>query len=250
MDRAVRLAVLLGVVLLWPTSEASACSCVAEVPLCESFWSTPVVFEGEVLAVDAIPHPNTPRHFRHRLARFRVDRVWRGALGDTAEVRTGAGGGDCGYAFRKGTKYLVYAYERGGSLTTGICSRTRPLSRAGEDLEYLKNAFEPSEGGRIFGRVTFSRTAPRTSERAAPGYTVVLASGLRRWTTTTGDDGRYEFLALPVGSYQISVETAEGERAWGGATLGHLELTDPRACASARFVIERQPSSPSTALRR
>ena len=47
--------------------------------------------------------------------------------------------GDCGYDFQIGETYLVYADddEETSVLTTGVCTRTKRLSDAGDDLAYL-----------------------------------------------------------------------------------------------------------------
>jgi hypothetical protein len=83
--------------------------------------------------------------------RFRVLERWRERAGATVELTTGAGGGDCGYTFEKGVSYLVFASARAGALTTGICSRTRKLTDAAEDLAYL------SSSGAMSTRVDWNR---------------------------------------------------------------------------------------------
>ena len=65
------------------------------------------------------------------------------------EVATGSGGGDCGYRFAIGKRYLVYARKwppSGSGLTTGICSRTRQIEEADEDIKYPE--LNPREGHR------------------------------------------------------------------------------------------------------
>jgi hypothetical protein len=77
-------------------------------------------------------------------------------LQDTITVRTGLGSGDCGFEFQLGSNYLVYARressvkytlpklgrnrkELKGIFRTNICSRTKPVERAEDDLKYLEN---------------------------------------------------------------------------------------------------------------
>ena len=51
---------------------------------------------------------------------------------------TGLGGGDCGYGFRAGERYLVYAISRPGGLwLTSICSGTSPIEDAATALRFL-----------------------------------------------------------------------------------------------------------------
>ena len=49
------------------------------------------------------------------------------------------GAGDCGFPFEAGQAYLVYAYEDADDdlLAAWLCTRTRPLEYAQDDLEFL-----------------------------------------------------------------------------------------------------------------
>ena len=72
---------------------------------------------------------------------FSVAEQWKGAEASAIKVRTGLGGGDCGFAFKIGYRYVVYARENvvdseDTELYTGICDRT---AKAGnEDLRILR----------------------------------------------------------------------------------------------------------------
>ena len=46
---------------------------------------------------------------------------------------------DCGIHFAKEETCLVYAFKNAAGLTTGACSRTRPVSKAKEDLDELRS---------------------------------------------------------------------------------------------------------------
>jgi hypothetical protein len=55
----------------------------------------------------------------------------KGAEQSHVLLTTGVGGGDCGFDFEIGKKYLVYAYaDESGYLSTGICSGTRLLEES------------------------------------------------------------------------------------------------------------------------
>jgi hypothetical protein len=76
-----------------------------------------------------------------RIIRFELEEAFIGVPYGLAEVQivTGLGGGDCGYDFQRGVDYIVYAFKNAeGQLETGICSRTRLLRDAEEDLAYLR----------------------------------------------------------------------------------------------------------------
>jgi hypothetical protein len=54
------------------------------------------------------------------------------------KVRTGLGGGDCGFDFETSETYLVFAYkDDSGRLSTGICTLTALLEESQSNLAYL-----------------------------------------------------------------------------------------------------------------
>jgi hypothetical protein len=226
--------VLLLALLILAPARVEACTCMLGAPVCETFWKTDVVFAGEVLEVTPIPNPAGEGFMPHRRVRLRVMQAWRGTVGDTVEVTTGAGGGDCGYDFKQGISYLVYAHSREGALTTGICSRTRPLAQAGDDLAYLKTALQPSAAGRIFGTVQYQRTQEDVNQppRLIANYRVELTGAGKTRTASTGADGRYEFTGVPAGRYSIRLDVPSDERAHGPR---EVTLADPRGCAAGDF---------------
>jgi hypothetical protein len=120
-------------------------------------------------------------------------------------VDTGTGGGDCGYAFQEGETYLIYARgDKAGRYSTGICDRTRRISEAAEDLDYLRTtARTPSNLGVLRGTVwrndsvyggPFVRT-PYPDVRVR-----VMGRGVQEERRTDAE-GRYE-LFLPPGEYE------------------------------------------------
>src|SRR6185295_12203766 len=113
-------------ILIWLNSYAFACSCIGPGKPCQAYGAASAVFVGTVIAVRTAERATpvnrdnidwTPRTFK-----FSVEQSFLGAGGREAEVATGMGGGDCGYEFKVGERYLVYAYLWKDRLTTGICS--------------------------------------------------------------------------------------------------------------------------------
>lgn len=211
----------------------SACSCIADVPLCQSFWQADVVFAGEVLSFEHID----PRQFlSRRVARVRVDRVWRGNASGVVEVSTGAGGGDCGYGFRRGEVYVIYARKGAqGALSTNICAPTKLLSKASADLEYFKGIDAPSSGGRIYGTARLETKGADLA--AAKNVTVVLTGHSRSWNAVTDDKGAFEFNDLPAGEYTVAMEGAP-------LTPRKVELRDVRGCAALTLWAPRPSKTP------
>jgi len=149
--------ICLGFLVLLATPSAWACSCAGSNPPCQAAWEVSAVFTGTVIdvaqpSITAQPSSgsttgrqmaNAPRPALTppvRTVRLQLGEVLNGVERDLKEVEvvTGMGGGDCGYGFQVGEAYVVYAYRNSeGRLSTGICSRTRPLKDAAENLAYM-----------------------------------------------------------------------------------------------------------------
>lgn len=107
------IAVLFGVHA--PVSVVHACSCV-QATRAEQFDNANVVFLGTV--------ENVSSDGWSQSVDFLVHETLKGDIDENVTVTTGMGGGDCGFDFMFGKPYVVYAYEEGGKLGTGICSGT------------------------------------------------------------------------------------------------------------------------------
>ncbi len=219
--------VLLAITLsLAPIPAALACTCAPSggTP-CYAAGIYAVVFTGTVLDIAnpsrpvAVPVPvpgsnatrlapiNTTADAQRALPRpLRVVRMQiRQALNGLEpghreiEIATGLGGGDCGYSFHVGMDYLVYAYKTAGGLETGICSRTRPLAQAAQDLEYfLTNTAETSQ----IRVLTSPWNVP-----GQPGLSIVAVGGGLRYQALTNAAGDAMFAGLPPGEYAIHAES-------------------------------------------
>ena len=174
--------------------EAQACQCGVSPDLCETFARTCVVFTGEVLAITGElptkpPAPGQPPP--RRRVTLRVERAFRGAPAERVEVYTGFGDGDCGYPFKRGDKYLVFANERDGQLYTSVCSWTRPLADALEQVEEIaRSCVNQPPLLLVRGSVV------RQNSRAAGAVMVMVYSAMREDGKTTERPG--ELLATPI----------------------------------------------------
>src|ERR1035441_6789281 len=106
-----------------------ACQCVGRASACEDYGRPGAIFLGTVAAVlpkslkDVIKQ-GAPYRWR---VQFDLKEAFKGVTAPSIEVSTGLGMGDCGFPFRPGHSYLVYAYfskEGDRHLETGICTRT------------------------------------------------------------------------------------------------------------------------------
>jgi len=66
---------------------------------------------------------------------LQVQEAWKGVEDNLIKVHTGFGGGDCGFAFREGEEYLVYASLTDGELQVYVCGLSGTLE--GADTESL-----------------------------------------------------------------------------------------------------------------
>jgi hypothetical protein len=218
--------------------DASACSCGASGPPCQNYFQVDAVFLGTVQTISTIDVAGDPPYPR-RVVRFAVTRAFKGIQGTSVEVTTGIGGGDCGFKFEKGGRYLVYARRTkdGSRLATSICSRTRPVAKADEDLRYLDDLPASGAGARVYGTITHWEhdlaEGHGVSRGPAPGVYVVLQGPGGVFTTTSDHQGGYEIGGIPPGSYELRAQPPEPfsrrDPPW------ELELRDPRECFQADF---------------
>lgn len=125
---AILLPLCLGVIML-PTRPAYACSCRRPPVPNQALADATVVFSGQVKSIERV---------KSRLnVTFRVDKQWKGEPVQSLIVQTATTTAMCGYPFKVGQLYLVYANYRQGRLQTHQCSRTNLLSQAAEDLSVL-----------------------------------------------------------------------------------------------------------------
>ena len=139
--------VFISILLLgsFPTI-TSACSC-AELPSVEEeFERSQAVFSGKVIDVK---EKRSIKGYQTKSVLFEVTNTWKGVKQSQILITTGQGGGDCGFDFKKGQEYLVYANEStmygAKSLASTICDRTNELSVLQEDLTILGEGQQPIE---------------------------------------------------------------------------------------------------------
>jgi hypothetical protein len=165
----------------------------------------------------------------------------RGVSGTLATAFTSAGESSCGYAFKQGERYVVYARRSRNTsqILVTTCSRTRPLSRASEDMIFFDRLSAPPTGARVFGTIVHRETDLATAELREYGPVANVTVRLRRsnqsFEARTGRDGRYVLTGLPTGSYDVMAELPAGFL--GQLPTRKLELPDPRACFRADAVV-------------
>jgi len=222
-------------------SRAAACSCAAAGPPCEQFWMFDGVFAGRVASIETVTDVNKQGARVRKRVTLDVLEPFRNVDGATVEVFTGQGGGDCGYPFEIGQAYLVYARTNDSVLEASICSRTRPLINAAEDLAFARAvATSPAAGGTIVGEVRHrDRHAvnPATNSREQaplPDIPIIVTCNGLTYRTRTDHRGRFEISGVAVGTCHVGAELTGREYI---AYSSDVTVRDLRACASTSVVI-------------
>ncbi|MEK6281002.1 MAG: hypothetical protein AABN95_11675 [Acidobacteriota bacterium] len=237
-------AVLIVMWLVLSAVDAQACTCMGQGAPCQAYGATAAVFVGTPIGVThtkSEPGADGRSYtWAQRVFTFSVAESFRGVEGaKEVQVRTGQGGGDCGYNFRIGDAYLVYAYrDQSGQLYASICSRTRLVSSASEDLEYIRGIAKRAPGASLSGSVQQMRRNLETEETQKLGpltdiEIVVEGEGLTL-QVRTDKQGRYSLSNLPAGRYKV--------RPVPPAKLNTYEMAQSvvlhdRGCAAADFYI-------------
>lgn len=123
--------------------KAYACSCIPPRPPLEAMAESDAVFSGKVVRMEAEEGPIVSSADPVKVV-FEVSRVWKGSEDGALALSTARDSASCGYDFMVGEEYLVYAYNSEAGLSTGLCTRTMPLSAAGEDLAALGEGMVPA----------------------------------------------------------------------------------------------------------
>ena len=227
MARGKQLAFLFVVIaaLSWPT-EALSCSCAPADPVCEVFSRTSAVFTAEVLSIEDDPLVETrvgqppPR----RRVTLRVERIFRGAPAKQVEVTTARGEGDCGYPFKRGEKYLVFATELDGRLQVSVCSPTRPLAEAAKQLDEI-NATCVNQPPQLVVRGSVVRPDSRAASAVSVTIYLITSAGPRIVASVVTDRrGTFSMRVTSGQPYRV-VASSGNER----AEVGPFELTPATA---------------------
>lgn len=126
------------------TQVASACSCLVPPPgetlktqVSKSKDSATAIFVGTVVSVRYSDEQLNGIPLK-RFAKFKVERLWKGASMEYIEVESANVCCLCGIAFSEGQRYIVYSNSPdAGSLSASSCSRTSAIEKKSDDEKYL-----------------------------------------------------------------------------------------------------------------
>ena len=214
--------ILLGIffVVTLASANANACSCAAPGSPCESYGSASAVFVGTVISESQGAY------------KFSVEQSYSGVSGTQVEVFSGTGGGDCGFFFQTGRRYLVYAYRHQDQLGTNICTRTKPFEAAREDLAFLGSLSSVASGVTISGVV---RHSDSKSKFVPSDASVIIEGETQRKEMRPDAEGNFRATGLSPGKFKVSLKLPD---LFTTSYYEERELTvTDRGCASVIWLV-------------
>lgn len=236
---------------------AAACSCAPNRAPCNYYGDASAIFVGRVTGAaeqrTVTDQSGNKVTYDVGTIRFLVLENFKGASGYEVEISSGTGGGDCGYWFQRNETYLVYGYliKDTNKLYTHICTRTRPLSRATEDLEYLRSLAGAKPGATLYGSlyryIGDPEYGPVQEGPKMAGVKIVITGEGKTIEAVTNDKGEYRVSGLSPGEYDafpqlpdnLSAVSSRDEKDNFGRFTGRerIRLTD-LACSEENFSVE------------
>jgi hypothetical protein len=197
---------IVTILFLLPT-RADACRC-ANLPPCQAFTGASAVFIGRMIEgsekVEMNYSADSKISYEAGTVRFAIEEIFKGSIG--AEVRISvisAKNTSCSpYGLIRGEKYLVYAYGPLAEWFTTGCSRTRLITTADEDFQFLHNLPEQGTGGRLYGRVTANKNDMGLTPLAGV-HIIVKGADNESIKAITNSQGEFELDNLKPGKYQV-----------------------------------------------
>ena len=120
------------------TTVAQACSCSVPANTAEALKKSTAVFRGRVskISIPSLDWIGLTRTGAHRVT-FEVIKQWKGPSSETAVVVTRLTSEGCGFPFEEQKEYLVFVVAEQKHVQTGICTGTKPITDAEQEIEEL-----------------------------------------------------------------------------------------------------------------
>jgi hypothetical protein len=143
----------LGLIVFACSASVLPCSCVPELDVLLALDQADAVFAGRVVGLSLVPRFSEDPTISYATEDLEVivavhsqwkselsgNTMWKRDVSDCAVLYTTFTCCVCGFNFKIGQAYLIYAFEQDGLLRTSICTRTMLLSDASDDLVVLGN---------------------------------------------------------------------------------------------------------------
>jgi len=125
-----------GMVLSMSVGLTLACTCAAPLGPVDGLKRSTAVFRGRVSEIsqpfwDRIGLTNSGGH----RVKFAVIKQWKGTASKSIEVATRLTGEACGFPFEQNKEYLVYVVTEPKDIQTGICTGTRNITEAEQEIK-------------------------------------------------------------------------------------------------------------------
>ena len=203
------------VVMVFSVTNAFGCFCNGGGTPCEDYGRAAAVFVGTPISLRTVERSPTSNRdeiaYGSRIFTFSVEQAFLGLQTIEIEVSTGMGGTDCGYDFKLGTRYLIYAfdYSKNHRLTTSTCSRTRLFTDASEDLEFFRSFGSRGAGVTIQGEVKRARQNVATGNpsewRPLASISLTIEREGERRDILTDAEGRFRLAGLSPGKFKLTL---------------------------------------------
>src|SRR5215813_2192911 len=194
--------------ILLTARTADACTCENGGPPCQAYSNTVAVFVGTPIVMK--PNGLSPElgTYGNRVFTFIVEEGFRGVNLGQVQVITG---GTCGYNFKIGERYLVYAGFDNKTRTygTSICTRTQPLANASDDLDYIRGLARMEPGATLSGEIRRLRRNLETQQTEQLGpvsnIEISVTGEDKAFAARTDERGRYQLNKIPPGKYTVKL---------------------------------------------
>ena len=133
---------------------AQACTCSGPATPAEGLKRSAAVFRGRVTEISRpfLDRLGLTKTGGHRVE-FEVLKRWKGASSRSAAIVTRLTGEACGFPFEKNKEYLVYAVTEPSDIQSGICTGTKNIADAEQEMKELDRLFvAPQKWGTVLRR--------------------------------------------------------------------------------------------------
>ena len=120
-----------------------ACTCSAPPSTAEALNRSTAAFRGRVIEIgrpwlDRIGLTKTGSH----QVKFEILKQWKGTPAKSSVVITRLSGEACGFPFQETKEYLVYVVAEPKDIQTGICTGTKNITEAEQEIKQLDKLIE------------------------------------------------------------------------------------------------------------
>ncbi|HEU4435148.1 MAG TPA: carboxypeptidase-like regulatory domain-containing protein [Pyrinomonadaceae bacterium] len=199
------------IVILTATNDVLAsCPQVRPGPPCMEFWRADAVFIGVANRVvrETDNSPNAFGPYSRSTIYFTIEEAFKGVGGTALVLELD----HCGHLFKENERYLVYAHRNSNSKALDVRlgnTRTRPVSEAKEDLDYIRGLSSAEPGARVFGKITqhtYNIKKHEIDVETLQKIRVTLEGNNERKEVLTDSEGNYEFRGVSAGTYRVQAD--------------------------------------------